>query len=480
VKLAALFFALTYLFASCVPKTPTSPPDAQLPAGYRGAPLPGASAPSLADLPWKTFYEDPVLQALIAKALTHNYNAQLAYAAVLAAAANVDITHANQLPQVGATVQAPFQATLGSKAASVPSFEFGPEGSIGASYTVDLFGKLKSATAASKAQLLASQEAYETVLWSLVAQVAGEYFELRELDSVLAISLSAITDREQSLRLVKLRVQYGESSLQDQLQAEQSLYEVTEEVPQIKQNIAQTEASLSVLLGDYPHAIERGRDLEHQIDMPALPATGLPSQLLARRPDVRQADATLVAADAQIDVARTLLLPSFTFGGSAGVGAEYSTGTFPNLPAVLASLAKVNNIFYGPTGLFALVPQLTQTIFAGGSLKAHVRLAEAQQREAVVQYLQTVQNGFTDVVNALAAYDGQRAFRVQQELYTAASIESTRLAKIRYSEGQASYLEVLDAETREYQAQVSTEQARLNERVAMVQLYLALGGGLTP
>ena len=475
-KIGVIVMALTYLFASCTPKTPTTPPDAQLPQAYRGAPA--SPLPSLADIPWQKFYDDAVLRDLIARALERNDNAQLAYAAMLAAAANVDVTHSSELPQVGATAQTPVQITAGSRPGSTPSFAFAPQGTISASYTVDLFGRLKNATAASRAQLLASREAYETVLWSLVAQVASSYFQLRELDAVLATSLDAIKDREDSLRLVKLRVQFGEASLQDQLQAEQSLYEVTENVPLIRQNIAQTEAALSVLAGDYPHGIERGLPLEAQVDMPPLPATGLPSLLLLRRPDIRQADDTLIAADAQIDVARSLLLPSLTFGGSAGVGGQYATGTFRNLPAILASLASANNLFYGPTGLFALVPQLTQTIFSGGGLKARVRLAQAQQQQAVVSYLQTVQNAFTDVVKAVAAYDGQRAYRAQQELYTKASVESLRLAKLRYAEGQASYLEVLDAETREYQAEVGEEEAHLNERLALVQLYLALGGGL--
>ncbi len=477
-KLGFVFFALTYLFASCVPQTPATPPDAHVPATYRG--VEGSPQPSLADRPWQSVYHDPVLQALIARALLRNYNAQLAYAALLAAGENVTIARANQFPLVGATVQAPFEANAGNRPGSTPSEATAPELSVAASYTIDLFGKLRSATAATRAQYLASAAAYDTVRWTLVASVAQAYFQLRELDAALDITQLAGKDREASLHLVKLRVQFGESSLQDQLQAEQALYEVTENLPTIRQGIAQSENALSVLTGDYPHAIPRGLPLEEQLDLPPLPPTGIPSRMLVRRPDIRQAEETLAAADAQIDVARTLLLPSLTFGGSAGVGGEWSTGTFPDLTKILAALGAANSVFYGPTGLFALVPQLTQTIFAGGALKAHVRLAQDQQREAVVSYLQTVQNAFGDVVNAVAAYDGQRAYRAQQAAYTAASVESTRLAKLRYNEGQASYLEVLDSETREYQAEVGAQQARLNERLALVQLYLALGGGLPP
>jgi multidrug efflux system outer membrane protein len=367
----------------------------------------------------------------------------------------------------------------GNRPASTPSQAFAPQLGVGASYEIDLFGKLKSATAAARAQLLASEAASDTVRWALVSQVATSYFQLRELDSVLDLSQRAEADRAENLRLVKLRVAYGESSLQDQLQAEQSLYQVTENIPLIRLSIAQTENALSVLVGDYPRTIVRGRPLEQQIEMPALPPTGVPSELLARRPDIREADATLVAADAQIDVARRLLLPSFTFGASAAVEGQYTTGTFPNLPKNLSELGG-SGVFYGPLGLFSILPQLAQTIFAGGALRARVRLSQDQQQQAILSYLQTVQGAFRDVSNAVAAYDGERAYRVQQELYTTASVDSTRLAKLRYDEGQTSFLEVLTAQTREYQAEIDTQQARLNERLALVQLYLALGGGFEP
>ncbi len=468
--------ALTSLLASCVPNTPTAPPDARLPPAYRG--VDGGPAPSLADMPWQRFYEDRVLVDLIAGALIKNENVQLAYAAILVARENLNITRANQFPAVSASVQTANQNTVGGRAGSVPSEAFVPEAAVAASYEIDLFGKLKSATAAARAQLLASGAAYDTVRWALVSQVASSYFQLRELDEVLDTSLKAERVREENLRLVKLRVRFGESSLQDQLQAQQSLDQVSENVPLVRQSIAQTENALSVLAGDYPRDVARGAPLEKQLDMPALPATGIPSELLVRRPDIRQAEDTLVAADAQIDVARKLLLPSFTFGTSAAVEGQLSSGTFPNLPKQLASLGG-SGVFYGPLGVFSLLPQLTQAIFTGGALQARVRLTQAQQQQAVVSYLQTVQNAVRDVSNAVAAYQGQRAYRAQVELDERTSAQSTQLATLRYNEGQTSYLEVLNAQTLEYQADIATEQARLNERLALVQLYLTLGGGLS-
>ena len=476
-KRVAGMLALGSVLAGCLPDTPAGAPNAQLPATYRGAA--GAAVPSLADLPWQSVYEDPALRDLIGRALVKNYNVQLAYESVLVARENLNITHAKQLPAVSANIQAPNQNTVGNRPASSPGEAFAPEFGVGASYEIDLFGKLRSATAAARAQLLASEAAYDTVRWALISQVATAYFQLRELDAILDTSQRAERARSDNLRLVELRVKYGESSMQDQLQSEQSLYQVSENIPLVRQSVSQTENALSVLAGDYPHDIARGQPLERQIEMPALPPTGIPSQLLARRPDVRQADDTLAAADAQIDVARKLLLPSFTLGASAAVQGQLTTGNFQNLPQQLSSLGG-SGVFYGPLGVFSLVPQLTQTIFAGGALRAQVRLTRAQQQQAVLSYLQTVQNAVRDVSNAVVAYDGERAYRAQVELDASASADSTRLATLRYNEGQTSYLEVLNAQTLEYQAEIDEQQARLNERLALVQLYLALGGGIDP
>jgi multidrug efflux system outer membrane protein len=473
-RLAAAVCSVT-LLCGCIPDTPTAPPDAHLPAAYRDA---RAQTPSLATIPWQSFYHDEALQRLIAQSLEKDYNAQLAYEAVVAARESLNITQASELPAVSATVGAPYQVSAGNRSGSSPASAFAPQLSVGASYEIDLFGKLRSATAATRAQLLATEAAYDSVRWALVSQVATSYFQLRELDAVLDLSLRAAKDREQSLQLVKYRVQYGESSLQDQLQAEQSLYQVTQNIPIIRGSIDQTENALSILAGDYPHAIVRGLPLEGQVALPPLPPTGIPGELLARRPDIRQADETLVAADAQIDVARKLLLPSLSLGASAAVEGQLTTGTFPNLPKVLSGLGG-SGVFYGPTGVFALLPQLTQAIFSGGALQARVRLSQAQQQQAVLSYLQTVQNAVRDVANAASAYDSQRAHSATQQADTNASVASTQLAILRYNEGQTSYLEVLDAQTREYQAQIDTQTALLNERLALVQLYLALGGGLS-
>jgi multidrug efflux system outer membrane protein len=471
-KRGALALAGVLALSSCLPDTPTAPPNAHVPATYRG---PATDGTSLGALPWRKLYDDPVLQALIEQALAKNYSVEQAYQSILEAQANLTIVHAGQLPVVGATIQAPYQNVQGERSALTPANAFNPEAALSASYEVDLFGKLASSTAAARAQVLATQEAENSLFAALVSEVANAYFQLLDLDATLEITKSTIVARQEDVRLTKLRVDYGESSLQDLRQAQQALYETTENLPLIEQNIAQSENALSVLTGDYPHDIKTGMKLEQQVELPAIPPAGLPSELLERRPDIKQAEYTLVAADAQLDVARKLLYPSLNFGASAAVSGQIVNGIAPQLPAVLVS--GINGVFTGPQGLFSLLPSLTQPIFNGGKLRANVQLAKAEQQQLAYAYLQTVQNAFEDVSNALSAYDGQRKYRVQVDLYEAASLDSTRLAEERYEQGETSYLEVLNSQTRSYQAEIASIQARLDERLALVALYQALGGG---
>ena len=472
-KLFLALIAMLNLLASCVANTPTAPPDAHVPQVYRG--LAADATASLGDVPWRQLYDDPVLQSLIEQALKKNYTVQQAYAAVLASQANLAITKGNQQPQGQATFQTPYTINAGDKTPITPSNAFAQSLGVSASYEIDLFGKLASATAASQAQLLATEWGQATLFASLVSQVASAYFQLLELDELMEISQQSAKLREENVRLMKLRVDYGESGEQDLLQAQQALLEVTEQIPLIRQDTIQTENALSVLTGDYPHDIKRGLTLEQQIKMPVLPSTGIPSRLLTRRPDVQQSEYQLIAADAQIDVARKLLYPSLSLGVGATASGGIVNGIDPNLPYNLSS--GVNGVWFGPSGLFSIVPQLTQTIFSGGKLQANVQLAKAQQQQLVFGYLQTVQQAFQEVSNNITAYNQQRLYRIETDKYTAASVESARLAQLRYQEGQTAYLEVLNAETRAYQAEVTSTKARLSERLALVQLYLALGGG---
>jgi outer membrane protein, multidrug efflux system len=473
-KLVLALIALAQLIASCVPPTPSAPPNAQLPQIYRGE---ASTASSLGNLPWRTLYDDPILHGLIARALARNYDVELAYAAILEAEASLGVTAADQSVFVNGILQAPYYVTTGNKPPGVPENEFAPQAGLEVYYQLDLFGKLASATGAARDQLLATEQAKDTVLATVVAEVASAYFQLRELDDVLAFTQQAITVRSEALRLMKLRVEGGESSMQDQRQSEQALYEVTENLPKLQQSIAQTENALSVLAGDYPHDIPRGLPLKDQVQMPPVPQTGVPSELLQRRPDIQEAQDTIAAAAGNVDVANKLLYPSITLGGSAAIGSQKYNAEYPNLPPSLSELAAVNGVFYGPLGLFSILPQLLQPIFNGGKIRSQIHLAQAQQQQAAISYLQTVHRAFEEVSDDISAYNDSRARSVQLKLYEDASLDSVRLANERYENGYTSYLEVLNAQTRSYQAQTDYAQGQLNERLALVQLYLALGGG---
>ncbi len=474
-KLALVFAAIVQIFASCVPPTPSAPPDAQMPQTYRGE---ASTASSLGNVPWRQLYDDPVLQDLIQRALARNFNVEIAYTSILQAEANLGITGANQSLFVNGFLQAPYTVTTGgNKPPSQPINQFYPEVGLTAQYQVDLFGKLASATGAARNALLSTEAAKDTVLATVVADVASAYFELRELDDVLSFTESAITDRKEAVRLMNLRVSAGESSLQDLRQSEQALYEVTQNLPSIRQSIAQTENALAVLTGDYPHDITRGRPLLQQVRMPDVPQTGVSSELLQRRPDIRQAEYAIAEGAGNVDVARKLLYPTLTLGATAAVAGQVVSGVYPNAPPSISALESVNGVFYGPLGLFSIIPQMLQPIFNGGQIRSQIHLAQAQQQQITVSYLQTVHQAFAEVSSDITTYNQSRLRTVQLQKYEEASLDSVRLANTRYQNGYTSYLEVLDAQTRGYQAQTDLAQGQLNERLALVQLYLALGGG---
>ncbi len=473
-RLLIVLCAIVQIAASCVPQTSKAPPDAQLPNAYRGE---ATTQTSLGDVPWHQLYNDPVLQDLIQRALVKNYSVELAYTNILQAEASLGIAASNEAVFVNGIIQAPYQATTGSKNPTLPSSVFTPAAGIEATYQVDLFGKLASATGVSRDQLLSTESAKNTVLATVIADVATAYFQLRELDDVLAFTQRAVVDRQQALQLARVRVEGGYSSMQDQRQAEQSLYEVTQNVPALRESIAQTENALSVLTGDYPHAIKRGLPLTAQVQMPSVPQTGVASALLQRRPDIQESEYAIAAAGGNVDVARKLLYPSLTLGAGAAVGWQNETGAFTNLPPSLSALSKVDGVFYGPLGLFSILPQLLQPIFNGGQIRSQIHLTEAQQQAAAISYLQTVHRAFEEVSDNVVAYDESGLRTVQLRHYLDSSLDSVRLAQERYDNGYTSYLEVLDAQTRAYDAQIDVSQGELNQRLALVRLYLALGGG---
>lgn len=441
-------------------------PNTDVPASYRTLPpaepvvTPAASSTqSLGDQKWWEVFQDEQLQKLIRAALQQNYDARVAATRVLEAQAQLGITRANQYPNVkvvgnGLNLHNPAQGPF-------PSYGYtAGEITATASWDLDFWGKYRRATEAARANLLATGWAQKEVNATLVANVAAAYFQLRELDLELDISQKALASRKESLDLTKTLEEHGINSILDVRQAEQLVYTADAEITDLNRRIAQQENLLNVLLGNNPGPVQpRGKDLVDQPHPPAVPA-GLPSALLERRPDIRQSEETLAAANAQIGVARAAYFPDIALTGTAGFQS-----------------ASLTSLFSGPSGLWTFAGNVTQPIFNAGQIRSNVRLAQAQQQEAVLTYQQAIQGAFRDVSDALIAYQQNQQFRAQEELLANSAQDAAQLSNKRYEAGTTNYLEVLTNQTNYLSSELGLAQARLNELLSLVQIYKSLGGG---
>jgi multidrug efflux system outer membrane protein len=452
--------AFGLLLAGCMVGPDYKRPAIDAPGAYRGDSQPSiAQAESLGNEKWWDVFQDPVLQQLIRTALEQNYDVRIAASRVLQAQAQLGITRANQFPTASVGAQG-FSERNPKISSAFPSYEANAgEVDLAVVWNLDFWGKYRRQTEAARASLLASQWGHSAVLATVVSSVATAYFTLRELDLALDVSKKTLAARQDSLRLTSVLAKNGSASALDVRQSEQLVYTAAETIPDLERQIALQENSLSILLGSNPGPIPRGRELTEQPNPPAIPV-GLPSELLERRPDIRQAEETLVAANAEIGVAKAAFFPSISLTGTAG----------------FESFA-LNNLFSRAQRMWNGAASLTQPVFAAGALRAGKRLAEAQEQEMLLTYQQTIMNAFQEVSNSLVAYQKGREFREQQELLTAAANDADRLSKILYQHGGASYLQVLISENTDLSAQLNLAQAQLNERLALVQLYNALGGG---
>ena len=442
-------------------------PNVAVPTNFRAtAPLDAHEAASLADLKWFEVFQDEQLQGLVRTALAQNYDLRDAVARVEEARANLGVTRSNQVPQVSASNT--LEITRLSRDGSFPlpaSFvseqnrNWNQTGLNLLSFELDIWGRLRRSTEAARANLLSAEWNQKAVVSTLVSQVATAYFQLLELDAELEVSQRTLETRRESLQLVQSRQRGGVATLLDLRQAEQLVDSAAATIPTIQQQIEQTENQISLLLGKGPQGIERRRSLEQASLPPEVPA-GLPSTLLERRPDVHAAEQALVAANANIGVAKAAYFPQISLTGL--IGGQSS------------SLA---NLFSGPNRAWTFVPQTTQPLFAGGRLKSNVRMAEAERDQAQIAYEKSVQTAFKEVSDALIAHDRTRESRVQQENLAAALEDRKRLAYVRYRGGVDTQLNALDADRDLYQAELGLAQIRYAELVSVVQLYKALGGG---
>jgi multidrug efflux system outer membrane protein len=440
-------------------------PQLAVPGGFRSAPAASTDpAASIAGTKWQDLFADPTVNQMVGTALAHNFDLQIAQERVEEARAQLGVTRANQYPFVDA--QAGFAAVHNSSAGANALVSRGTNlsssyTSVGAalSWELDIWGRLRRLTEAARARYLASEEGRRAVTVSLVGDVMDGYFQLLEQDLELEISRKTEGIAKDSLKLVELRRQRGAASGLDVRQAEQLLYIATAQIAAAERAIAQSENLLSLLQGSAPAAQARGRKLE-EIPVPAQLPPGLPSALLERRPDIREAEQNLIAANAQIGAARALYFPQLSLAAFLG-GQSRS----------LFDLAS------GPARVYTVAPSALQSVFHAGQIRSQVQVTEAQQRELLVTYQRSIYTALREVSDALISFDRLREQRNQQEQLVHTLEETVRLSELRYRGGLDSYLQVLDAQRNLFNGQLTLAQLRLQERVSVVQLYRALGGG---
>jgi multidrug efflux system outer membrane protein len=418
-------------------------------------------AASVADLPWWQVYDDPVLQSLITEALQHNYDVRIAVQNVLESRELERIQEADLMPQItysGAATRGRNQL-LGNLAPQGGSYSDGALAQVGVSWEIDLWGRLRRADEAARAKYLATIEAQRGVWLSLVSDVATTYFQLLSLDAQLQVSKDATKTYTDTLKIFQDRLEGGVASLLDVSSAAGALGAAAAQIPELESEIRQTENQLSVLLGRNPGPIARGRPLNAQTVPPQIPA-GLPSQLLERRPDIRQAEQNLVAANAQIGVAKADFFPRLSLTGALGK----VSSSFTDFTA-------------GGSNAWAVAANLAGPIFEGGRLTAQYKQTLAEWEAAKLQYQYTVLSAFQDVSNALISQEKLGDVRVQQEYSVKSYAQAVDVSMKRYIAGKASYYDVLDAQTKLFPNEANLVNTRLNQLLVMVQLYKALGGG---
>ena len=456
-----IFFLL--LFASgCAMGPNYKRPTVDAPPQYRGA-APNGGAASLADRKWSELFQDDALQQLVNAALEHNFDLQIASERVLEARARYRITGAQQFPNLIA--QASFTGSRTSYIGANPV----PRGSdTDVSYTqagvaldweLDFWGRLRRLTQSARAQYLATEEGRRGVVVSLIADVTGGYFTLRERDLELEIAQHTSDIAENNLKLVQLRYKRGAATALDVHQAETFLYLATAQIASARRDVEQMENALSLLAGRTPGEIARGAALDKFALPPEVPA-GLPSSLLEKRPDIRQAEQALIAANAEIGAAKALYFPQISLTGFLG-----------------GQSTALTSLFTGPARLWTGGPTAVLPVFNAGLVRAGVRLTEAQKREMIAAYQKSIYSGFREVSDSLVGFTRTREQRAEQERLVTALSETTRLSQMRYKGGLDSYLQVLDSERNLFQGQLALAQLRLGEVLSYVQLYRALGGG---
>ncbi len=434
-------------------------PDVDVPDAWR---FEDKSAQDTANTEWWKQFRDPELDGLIAEALENNKNVRLAAANIEKAAAVLVQSRSQLFPQIrysgGGTRQRATEQGATPIPPSVPNPQTSLQGLVSAGWEIDLWGRIERETEAARANLLAAEEAKRGVVLSLVSSVAGTYIHLLGLDMQLLIAQQTLETYAESVRLFELQFQYGQISQMVLEQARTQYETAAGKIPQIESEIAQTEHALSILLGRNPGPIRRTRTLS-ELAIPVVPA-GLPSEVLRNRPDIREAEQNLIAANAQIGAARALYFPSISLTGVFGT-----------------SSAELSNLFNGSARTWSFAGTVTGPIFNAGAIAAQVRQAEAVRKAALLGYEMAIQSAFADVENALAAREKLAVQLQAQERLVKASKEYVRLAKLQYEGGYATYLTVLNAQQQLFPAELNHAQYLASVFASYVNIYKAMGGG---
>ena len=451
------------LLAAAVPACTMGPnyerPPLKPPQAFAYAP---AEAQATANTSWWKLFDDPVLDGLIAEALANNRDVKIAAANVEAAAAVLTQTKAPLYPQVGygagAARQKASESTYAGWNKTIPNPYEAYQLTGSASWEIDLWGRVRRLTEAARADLLATEEARRGVVLSLVSAVAGNYLQLRGLDEQLEIARRSLSTYAESVRIFELQFKHGLVSQMTVEQARTQYETAAAAIPQIESQIVQAENGLSLLLGRSPGTIPRGKSVR-DLALPAVPE-GLPSSLLESRPDVKQAEEGLVAANARVGAAKALYFPTISLTGVLG-----------------SSSSDLSNLFKGPAGVWSYAGSITGPLFAGGAIRGGVRQSEAARQASLLAYQNAVESAFADVENALVSRTKLLEETAARERLVKAAREYERLATLQYKGGYAPYATVLQAQEKLFPAELDWAKARTGTLASLVGIYKAMGGG---
>jgi multidrug efflux system outer membrane protein len=462
----AAALALAAVLAACSFAPQYERPLAELPQAWRDLPATGAPAPGDR---WWSLFGDPALDRLVDEALAGNQDLALAVARVDEARALARVQESQLYPSVVGNVgvsRSRFSSETDTFFPGIPVYSTDYRATLDVFYELDLWGRLRNATAAARADLLATEGARDTVRIALASEVARSYYSLRAFDEQVAATERALDLRTRGLEIERRRAAAGLISELDIRQLEGEVAAARAQLPGLQRDRAAEESALAVLVGRSPRAIiedavTRASGPDTELPPIVVPA-GLPSDLLLRRPDLFEAEQRLVAANARIGVARAAFFPQITLTGYLGTEA-----------------GSLSDLFTGPAGIWQIAGGLTQPIFQGGRLQAEAEAAEARQRQAVAQYQRTIQNAFREVRDAISAQARAREVYDAEGARVEAQREALKLAVARYQAGLVNLLIPIDAERRLREAELNQIDALRRQRTAVADLVRALGGGWT-